>query len=368
MQLDSDDEAESKRKVNRMWIGGKEGEEEDNPEVALVRKMCFVAGENTEDALAGMAENMKRSFRRLSKKKQAEMDREAMEDGEEAGVGDSTLLHLAAAMGYDRLACSLLQLAAEATAATPAAMRRELDPTARDAAGFTPLMRACDAGHQAAALTLYRWCAPALQVRNSAGESCLDRAARHPKLCAELGRLERMRRLNEASAAAKDRGAVKPGDFLRPGMLARKPCRAASLDGVLGQAAVSPSPSSAIQTNSSKSSLPRAPLRSASSSSCTMSVSSGGPTTRSKLRTSSPASSASSTLARVLRAASPSVQQPLSVAVGDEQQVNSATGAFLRRRASSAAVFGGGLSKRSSFDSGINMQQHERKDPKILPK
>ena len=288
-------------------------------------------------------------------------------------------------------------------------LQREVDPSAQDEEGCTPLMRACLHGREDAALALYRWHAAALKVRNYDGESCLELAAPHESLCAELARLEKIRKLSEASRSAAEREhrargggsgssgsrGGSSGEFLKPaaaGLTTRKPCRTASLDEHLnppGHFGFGGSSSSSSSTSGHGS---NAPLRSASSSSCTMGM--GAPpstspvnppltpqpaaaaaghaaasaATKLRLRTSSPAS-----MTRAFRAASPSVQQPLTVSVDDVVQPHNtaASGVLYARRRRSSAT--GGLSKRSSFDSGINIlqyqhQQHEKKDSKTVPK
>ncbi len=96
-------------------------------------------------------------------------------------------------------------------------------------------MRACLGGHEETALALYRWHAPSLKMRNYDGESCLGLAAPHERLCAELARLEKIRKLSQASrsAAARDRGRARSGgsgsavagkgggEFLKPGIISR---------------------------------------------------------------------------------------------------------------------------------------------------
>ncbi len=103
-------------------------------------------------------------------------------------------------------------------------------------------MRACLVGHEDTALTLYRWHAPSLKTRNYDGESCLDLAAPHERLCAELTRLEKIRKLSQASrstAARDNRGRARSGgsggggsgggaaanratgEFLKPGIISR---------------------------------------------------------------------------------------------------------------------------------------------------
>ena len=156
-------------------------------------------------------------------------------------------------------------------------------------------MRACYSGHYETALFLYRWNGLAFHILNYDGESCLDLAAPHEELCAELARLEQQQQQPSFSAAAAS-------EFVKPAS------RAASLD------------SEAEKMHR----IHHKPL----------------------LRHQ-----------RSMRSASPSLRQPLSVDVKNQRR------------------FKVGLSKRSSFDSGINLYQlnmdhqgREKKDSKTMPK
>ena len=177
-------------------------------------------------------------------------------------------------------------------------------------------MRSCLYGKRDTAAFLYRWNPTVMKVRNYDGESCLDLAAPHEALFADLESLERER----AAETGK-------GKFARPASLkSLKKYRAASLD----------------------ESRPKA----ASAASATTTVGK-------KQRSTSPA--AASPLVRTLRSASPSVRQPLSINV--DMSLPTTTG-VLHPRGSAAppasALPAKKLSKRSSFDSGINISQQCR--------
>ena len=174
-------------------------------------------------------------------------------------------------------------------------------------------MRSCLYGKRDTAAFLYRWNPTVMKVRNYDGESCLDLAAPHEALFADLESLERER----AAETGK-------GKFARPASLkSLKKCRAASLD--------ESKPASAASNAVGK-----------------------------KQRSTSPVAAASP-LVRTLRSASPSVRQPLSINV--DMSLPTTTG-VLHPRGSAAppasALPAKKLSKRSSFDSGINISQQCR--------
>ena len=176
-------------------------------------------------------------------------------------------------------------------------------------------MRSCLYGKRDTAALLYRWNPTVMKVRNYDGESCLDLAAPHEALFADLESLERER-------AAAETGK---GKFVRPASLkSLKKYRAASLD----------------ESN------PRATASNAVGK---------------KQRSTSPVAASASPLVRTLRSASPSVRQPLSINV--DMSLPTTTG-VLHPRGSAAppasALPAKKLSKRSSFDSGINISQQCR--------
>ncbi|XP_074113727.1 calmodulin-binding transcription activator isoform X2 [Cotesia typhae] len=106
--------------------------------------------------------------------------------------GGPTLLHLAAGLGYSRLACALLHWRSENPSSV---LDAEVDALRQDAAGLTPLAWACAAGHADTARILYRWNAMALRVRDCQNRSATDLATEngHSDIAKELNRLETRR-------------------------------------------------------------------------------------------------------------------------------------------------------------------------------
>ncbi|KAI4474318.1 hypothetical protein M0802_015669 [Mischocyttarus mexicanus] len=106
--------------------------------------------------------------------------------------GGPTLLHLAAGLGYSRLACALLHWRAENPSNV---LDAEVDALRQDSAGLTPLAWACAAGHADTARILYRWNAMALRVRDRQNRSATELAAEngHTAIAEELNRLEARR-------------------------------------------------------------------------------------------------------------------------------------------------------------------------------
>ncbi|XP_015114011.1 calmodulin-binding transcription activator 2 isoform X2 [Diachasma alloeum] len=103
-----------------------------------------------------------------------------------------TLLHLAAGLGYSRLACALLHWRAENPSSV---LDAEVDALRQDNAGMTPLAWACGAGHADTARILYRWNAMALCVKDRQNRSATEIAAEngHAVITEELNRLEARR-------------------------------------------------------------------------------------------------------------------------------------------------------------------------------
>ncbi|XP_066588029.1 calmodulin-binding transcription activator 2 isoform X2 [Prorops nasuta] len=106
--------------------------------------------------------------------------------------GGPTLLHLAAGLGYSRLACALLHWRSENPSSV---LDAEVDALRQDGAGLTPLAWACAAGHADTARILYRWNAMALCVRDCQNRSATELAAEngHTAIAEELNRLEARR-------------------------------------------------------------------------------------------------------------------------------------------------------------------------------
>ncbi|XP_023215662.1 calmodulin-binding transcription activator 1-like [Centruroides sculpturatus] len=84
-----------------------------------------------------------------------------------------TLLHLAAALGYSRLVCSLLHWRAENPSLI---LEAEVDALSRDKHDCTPLMWACERGHKEVALLLYQWNRTAVKVTDTQGRNPLSMA------------------------------------------------------------------------------------------------------------------------------------------------------------------------------------------------
>ncbi|RLU27348.1 hypothetical protein DMN91_001149 [Ooceraea biroi] len=130
--------------------------------------------------------------------------------------GGPTLLHLAAGLGYSRLACALLHWRAENPSSV---LDAEVDALRQDSAGLTPLAWACAAGHADTARILYRWNAMALRVRD-----CRNRTA--TELAAENGHTTIAEELNQFEARRQDERL-----FLRPASPSpRRPSQDSGLD------------------------------------------------------------------------------------------------------------------------------------------
>lgn len=87
-----------------------------------------------------------------------------------------TLLHLASALGYSRLVCTMLSWRADNSSMI---LEREVDALSQDEDGFTPLMWACVKGHQETATILYRYNHNALNVKNSLQDGPVEAATKN---------------------------------------------------------------------------------------------------------------------------------------------------------------------------------------------
>lgn len=107
-----------------------------------------------------------------------------------------TLLHLAAALGYSRLVCTMLTWRTDNSSMI---LEAETDALSQDEDGYTPLMWACAKGHLEVATILYRYNHNALNVKNTLEMSPLDvaKSNNHHFLIRELEKLEKDR-LNPA--------------------------------------------------------------------------------------------------------------------------------------------------------------------------
>ena len=176
-------------------------------------------------------------------------------------------------------------------------------------------MRACYSGHYETAIFLYRWNRAAFNVLNYDGESCLDLAAPHEELYFELARLDGITGTFSAAAAS---------EFVKPAS------RAASLDSEAEKFHRDRGQQHHHHPHHQQQQQQQ--------------VQTHQPLPRHQ---------------RSMRSASPSLRQPLSVEVKQQRRLHPK----------------GGLSKRSSFDSGINLYQlnmdhhgREKKDLKTVPK
>ncbi|GFY40286.1 calmodulin-binding transcription activator 2 [Trichonephila inaurata madagascariensis] len=102
---------------------------------------------------------------------------------------DLTLLHLAAALGFSRLVCTLLHWRNENSSLM---LEREVDAMSQDKRGCTPLMWACALGFTDVALLLYQWNRAAIKVSNNRGVTPLSIASErgHEMLVDQLEKLE----------------------------------------------------------------------------------------------------------------------------------------------------------------------------------
>uniref|UniRef100_A0A336LJG5 CSON009145 protein n=1 Tax=Culicoides sonorensis TaxID=179676 RepID=A0A336LJG5_CULSO len=103
-----------------------------------------------------------------------------------------TLLHLAAALGYSRLVCTMLTWRADNSSMI---LEAEIDALSQDEDGFTPLMWACAKGHVDVAAILYRYNHNALNVKNNLNQSPVEVAEinKHSNIVQELEKLEQER-------------------------------------------------------------------------------------------------------------------------------------------------------------------------------
>ncbi|CAH1638040.1 unnamed protein product [Spodoptera littoralis] len=123
----------------------------------------------------------------------------------------STILHLAAALGYTKLTTVLLRWRQDDTSL---ALEKEVNLGARDSDNCTPLMVASAAGHVETAVVLARWSAGTRREAGARAAAAAARRAGHAHLAGLLDRIH---------PPAKD------GVFLRPHSLSQK-SRAGSLE------------------------------------------------------------------------------------------------------------------------------------------
>ncbi|CAG0920023.1 unnamed protein product [Notodromas monacha] len=158
-------------------------------------KQC---GSITEKALISMCHGM--------------MNRSWKHSGDDMENTGSSVLHLAACLGYTRLACTLLHWRAERPNKF---LNAEVDEMSCDFSGSTPLMRACEFGREELAVTLYKLNRAALEiVRPTDGASPIEAAlkAGHKKIAETIRQLEKQR---EASQRSENPDGIHP-EFFQP--------------------------------------------------------------------------------------------------------------------------------------------------------
>ncbi|XP_037868467.1 calmodulin-binding transcription activator 2 isoform X2 [Bombyx mori] len=122
----------------------------------------------------------------------------------EPGEDGSTILHLAAALGYSRLTTVLLRWRQDDSSL---ALEKEVNLGARDSDNCTPLMLASAAGHTETAVVLARWSAGTQTEAGARQASTAARRAGHIKLATMLDRIH---------------PPPKDGVFVRPHGLSQK--------------------------------------------------------------------------------------------------------------------------------------------------
>ncbi|KAG6449011.1 hypothetical protein O3G_MSEX005835 [Manduca sexta] len=133
----------------------------------------------------------------------------------EPGEDNSTILHLAAALGYTKLTTVLLRWRQDDNSL---ALEKEVNLVARDGDNCTPLMVASAAGHTETAVALARWGAGTGAEAGARRAASCARRAGHGRLAAALDRIHPPRHSNSGD-----------GVFLRPHSLSQKG-RAGSLE------------------------------------------------------------------------------------------------------------------------------------------
>ncbi|XP_039443464.1 uncharacterized protein LOC120423649 isoform X7 [Culex pipiens pallens] len=120
-----------------------------------------------------------------------------------------TLLHLASALGYAKLVRTMLTWKAENSNVI---LEAEIDALSQDQDGFTPLMWACARGHIEAAVVLYKWNQTALNVKNNAQQSPLEvaKCRGFSGLVAELEKHETKRLQTKSKSLASTSASAMP--------------------------------------------------------------------------------------------------------------------------------------------------------------
>ncbi|XP_013164317.1 PREDICTED: calmodulin-binding transcription activator 2 isoform X1 [Papilio xuthus] len=104
----------------------------------------------------------------------------------EPGEDSSTILHLAASLGYSKLTTVLLRWRQDDNSL---ALEKEVNLGARDSDNCTPLMVASAAGHMETAVVLARWGAGTRQEAGGRAAAAAARRAGHSRLAAMLDRI-----------------------------------------------------------------------------------------------------------------------------------------------------------------------------------
>ncbi|KAJ6642159.1 Calmodulin-binding transcription activator 2 [Pseudolycoriella hygida] len=109
-----------------------------------------------------------------------------------SGYKGMTLLHLASALGYSKLVCTMLAWRSENPSVI---LETEIDALSQDNSGFTPLMWSCARGHQETASILYKWNFDALNIKNRSQQTPVEVAKLNGfnNLAIELERLDLQR-------------------------------------------------------------------------------------------------------------------------------------------------------------------------------
>ncbi|XP_072948624.1 calmodulin-binding transcription activator 2 [Epargyreus clarus] len=104
----------------------------------------------------------------------------------EPGEDNSSILHLAAALGYSKLTTVLLRWKQDDASL---ALEKEVNLGARDSDNCTPLMVASAAGHEETAVVLARWSAGTRREAGARAAAAAARRAGHNRLAAMLDRI-----------------------------------------------------------------------------------------------------------------------------------------------------------------------------------
>ncbi|XP_055919254.1 uncharacterized protein LOC129951227 isoform X3 [Eupeodes corollae] len=112
-----------------------------------------------------------------------------------SGFKGMTLLHLAAALGYAKLVCAMLNWRTENPNFI---LETEIDALSQDVYGYTPMTWACARGHTETALILYKFNHNAMKIKNLSLQTPMDvaKSKGFKYLLSELSRLENEKNKN----------------------------------------------------------------------------------------------------------------------------------------------------------------------------